>query len=77
MTFYESNPEVRETSDEGGEFVDDGPLHADPAAGTDPTRRPTGTPPLVPDADATDAARDPERESDRRHDAESPDEGAE
>lgn len=59
MTFYESNPEVRPTGEEPGEFVDDGPLVADPAAGTDPTRRPTGAPPLAPDADATDASRDP------------------
>jgi len=59
MTFYESNPEVRPTGEEAGEFVDDGPLVSDPAAGTDPTRRPTGSPPLAPDADATDAARDP------------------
>ena len=59
MTFYESNPEVQPTGEEPGEFVDDGPLDADPAAGTDPTRRPTGSPPLAPDPDATDASRDP------------------
>ena len=39
MTFYESNPEVRPTGAEAGEYVDDGPLVHDPAAGTDPTRR--------------------------------------
>ena len=64
MTFYESNPEVKPTGEEAGEFVDDGPLVSDPAAGTDPTRRPTGTPPLVPDAEATDAARDPDAPDD-------------
>ena len=62
MTFYESNPEVRPTGEEAGEFVDDGPLTSDPGAGTDPTRRPTGSPPLAPDADANDAARDPSDE---------------
>jgi hypothetical protein len=60
MTFYESNPEVRETGEEAGEFVDDGPLESDPAAGTDPTRRPTGSPPLTPEPEATDASRDPD-----------------
>ena len=65
MTFSEPNPDVRPTGEEAGEFVDDGPLTSDPAAGTDPTRRPTGTPPLTPDADATDASRDP---ADEDHD---------
>jgi hypothetical protein len=55
MTFYESNPEVRPTGEEPGEYVDDGPLVRDEAAGTDPTRRPTGSPPLAPDPDTTDA----------------------
>jgi hypothetical protein len=64
VTFYESNPEVKPTGEEPGEFVDDGPLDADPAAGTDPTRRPTGSPPLAPDADATDASREPSGEDD-------------
>jgi hypothetical protein len=60
VTFYESNPEVKPTGEEVGEFVDDGPLDADPAAGTDPTRRPTGSPPLAPEPEATDASRDPD-----------------
>ena len=64
MTFHEPNPDVRPTGEEAGEFVDDGPLTSDPAAGTDPTRRPTGSPPLAPDADATDASRDPSDEHD-------------
>jgi hypothetical protein len=59
MTFYESNREVRPTGEEAGEFVDDGPLDADPAAGTDPTRRPTGSAPLEPDPEATDASKEP------------------
>jgi hypothetical protein len=59
VTFYESNPEVKPTGEEPGEFVDDGPLDADPAAGTDPTRRPTGSPPLAPEPEATDASQDP------------------
>ena len=63
MTFYESNPEVRPTGEEPGEYVDDGPLVHDEAAGNDPTRRPTGSPPLAPDADTTDASRDPEDEA--------------
>jgi len=54
VTFYESNPEVRPTGEEAGEFADDGPLDADPAAGTDPTRRPTGTPPLAPENQTVD-----------------------
>jgi hypothetical protein len=60
MTFHEPNPRVRPTGEEPGEYADDGPLTSDPAAGTDPTRRPTGSPPLAPDADATDASRDPD-----------------
>jgi hypothetical protein len=64
MTFYESNPEVRPTGEEAGEYVDDGPLVSDPGAGTDPTRRPTGTPPLAPEAEDTDAARDPDAADD-------------
>jgi len=47
VTFYESNPEVGPTGEEAGEFVDDGPLTTDPGAATDPTRRPTGSPPLA------------------------------
>lgn len=62
MTFYESNPELHDTGEEAGEYADDGPLTSDPAAGTDPTRRPTGSPPLAPEPDATDASKDPERE---------------
>jgi hypothetical protein len=60
VTFYESNREVGPTGEEAGEFADDGPLERDPAAGTDPTRRPTGSAPLEPDPDAADAARDPD-----------------
>ncbi len=59
MTFYESNPEVKPTGEEAGEFVDDGPLVSDPRAGTDPTRRHTGSSPLDPEPGDTDAARDP------------------
>jgi len=59
VTFYESNPEVRPTGEEAGEFADDGPLDADPAAGTDPTRRPTGTPPLAPENQTVDGPDDP------------------
>jgi len=50
VTFYESNREVRATGEEAGEYADDGPLTSDPEAGTDPTRRPTGSLPLAPDA---------------------------
>jgi hypothetical protein len=64
MTFYESNPEVRPTGEEAGEFADDGPLVSDPAAGTDPTRRPTGSSPLEPEPEDTDAARDPDASDD-------------
>jgi len=64
MTFYEPNPEVRPTGEEPGEFVDDGPLNADAAAGTDPTRRPTGTPPLAPDVQPVDGPDDPADRSD-------------
>jgi len=50
MTFYEANPEVRPTGAEAGEFVDDLPNEAiddDDAEGEgDPTRRPSGAPPL-------------------------------
>lgn len=62
MTFSEPNPEVRPTGEEAGEFVDDGPLASDPAAGTDPTRRPTGTPPLTPEAG--DTSQDPDAPGD-------------
>jgi hypothetical protein len=60
MTFYESNPEVRPTGEEAGEFVDDGPLGSEPEAGSDPNRRPTGAPPLAPAAEDADAAPDPD-----------------
>jgi hypothetical protein len=58
MTFYEPNPELRPTGEEAGEYLDDGPLASDPEAATDPTRRPSGTPPLAPEAEDTDAERD-------------------
>jgi len=46
VTFHEPNPDVRPTGEEAGEFVDDGPLSADDEPDGDPTRRPTGSPPL-------------------------------
>ncbi len=55
MTFYEPNPDVRETGEEPGEFVDDGPLSKEEARDEDderdrdPTRRRSGSPPLPPD----------------------------
>jgi hypothetical protein len=49
MTFYESNPEIGPTGAEAGEFVDDGPLSGNDDAQADPSRRPTGAPPLQDD----------------------------
>jgi hypothetical protein len=54
MTFSEPNPDVRATGEEPGEFVDDGPLGADPSPEgpdqePDPTRRPSGSPPIADD----------------------------
>jgi hypothetical protein len=55
MTFSEPNPDVRATGEEAGEFLDDGPLAADPSVEddpdheADPTRRPTGSPPIADD----------------------------
>jgi hypothetical protein len=49
MTFYESNPEVRPTGEEPGEYVEDLPgAHEDEDddEAPDPRRRPTGSPPL-------------------------------
>jgi hypothetical protein len=50
MTFYESNPEVRPTGEEAGEYVEDlpGDHDDDPDAEVDPDpeRRPTGSPPV-------------------------------
>jgi hypothetical protein len=52
MTFYEANPEVRPTGAEAGEFLDDLPEGThhddddDAEADADPTRRPSGAPPL-------------------------------
>jgi hypothetical protein len=59
MTFDESNPEVRPAGEEAREYADDGPRTRDPAAATDPTRPPTGSPPLAPAPTATDASREP------------------
>jgi hypothetical protein len=49
VSFHEPNPDVRPTGAEGGEFADDGPLAADELDEEegDPTRRPTGSPPLA------------------------------
>jgi hypothetical protein len=51
VSFHEPNPDIRPTGAEGGEFVDDGPLAADDEpdedAAVDPTRRPTGAPPVA------------------------------
>jgi hypothetical protein len=50
VSFHEPNPDVRPTGAEGGEFADDGPLAADDELDEeegDPTRRPTGSPPLA------------------------------
>lgn len=51
MTFYEPNPEVEDTEAEGGEFAEDGPLtnDDDDDEAPDPTRRPSGSPPLPDD----------------------------
>ena len=46
MTFHEPNPDVKPTGEEAGEFLDDGPLSGDDEGDGDPTRRPTGSPPL-------------------------------
>jgi hypothetical protein len=50
VTFYEPNPDVEPTGEEAGEYLDDGPLRggdgSDDASDGDPTRRPTGSPPL-------------------------------
>jgi hypothetical protein len=51
VSFYEPNPDVGPTGAEPGEFADDGPLTADDDldedGDADPTRRPTGSPPLA------------------------------
>jgi hypothetical protein len=64
MTFYESNPEIRPTGEEAGEFIDGGLLASGAEGGTDPTRRPTGSSPLEPESEDTDAARDPDAAGD-------------
>jgi hypothetical protein len=49
MTFYEPNPEVRDTGAEAGEFLDDGPQSVtEDDDGDDPTERRSGTRPLEP-----------------------------
>jgi hypothetical protein len=51
MSFYEPNPDIVATGAEAGEFADDGPLTADDdpddEVDADPTRRPSGSPPLA------------------------------
>jgi hypothetical protein len=83
MTIFESNPEVNPTGEEAGEFIDTPSLSADRSAGNDPTRRPTGSPPLAssPDdrtstVDGFEMLEQAHREIERQFQAFRPDDGS-